>query len=616
MDFRTFTERGVSVQVIEEAAAAGAMDILQYFCDSESYSDIVATSGVDTGLEPRNISWGGKDTLNAATGGHSNIVRWLYQFGTDYQRDNKGTMKAAMARGDVELVRLLHQAVRVPLCGVELAAANGHLNMLQTLIRVGKIPPGVMVKAAENGHLDIVRWLIELDWSNEDADSDEDTRYNDDIYHGGYTNSYYEKRPPPITSTGGEATLSIHVAACNGHLGVAKYLHSHVDWPRNSEQKKLQSKHKRYTLKQLVRVLGDGHLAGKISNMTMLIAAKKGFLEVVQWLCFEFSCNQMIDLFRPYFRPTWEGKETLLAMDEAAKKGHLEVVKYLHEVAPSLKTEFSRKRKARSAQEEFTNILFGKRGARSGVKCSTRGMNLAASNNHLEVVKWLHNTRTEGCTSDAMDFAAANGHLEVVKWQHSHRSESCTTKAMDGAAFGGHLDVVKWLHQHTDAGCTTNAMDSAARMGHLDVVKWLQTNRSEGCTSNAMDGAADKGHWELVKWLHSKRTEGCTHVAMDCAATKGALKIMKWLHSHRSEGCSLKAMSQAAKNNHVQVMEWLHLNRPNDCTESAINAAAMHRALEATLFLSRVRKEEPIPEVRSHSYVNGSPGFSVFTSEG
>jgi hypothetical protein len=38
----------------------------------------------------------------------------------------------------------------------------------------------------------------------------------------------------------------------------------------------------------------------------------------------------------------------------------------------------------------------------------------------LEVVKWLHENRTEGCTPYAMHFAAREGHLEVVKWLHQN----------------------------------------------------------------------------------------------------------------------------------------------------------------------------------------------------
>lgn len=53
---------------------------------------------------------------------------------------------------------------------------------------------------------------------------------------------------------------------------------------------------------------------------------------------------------------------------------------------------------------------------------------------------------------------------------------------MDGAALDGHLDVVRWLHPNRTEGCTANAMNWAAANGHSDVVKWLRENRAELCT--------------------------------------------------------------------------------------------------------------------------------------
>jgi hypothetical protein len=36
---------------------------------------------------------------------------------------------------------------------------------------------------------------------------------------------------------------------------------------------------------------------------------------------------------------------------------------------------------------------------------------------------------------------------------------------MDNAALYGHLEVVKWLHVNRQEGCTNNAMDLAAENG-------------------------------------------------------------------------------------------------------------------------------------------------------
>ena len=102
------------------------------------------------------------------------------------------------------------------------------------------------------------------------------------------------------------------------------------------------------------------------------------------------------------------------------------------------------------------------------------------------------------------DYAAWNGALVLLK--RLPVSISGSKKAMDWAAQEGHLQVVKWLHENRSEGCTSDAMDGAAQEGHLDVVKWLHENRSEGCTSDAMDGAAQEGHLDVVKWLHENRS--------------------------------------------------------------------------------------------------------------
>jgi len=84
---------------------------------------------------------------------------------------------------------------------------------------------------------------------------------------------------------------------------------------------------------------------------------------------------------------------------------------------------------------------------------------------------------------------------------------------MDWAALNGHLDVIKWLCENRTEGCTFRAMDYAALNGHLDVIKWLCENRTEGCTFRAMDYATKNGHPDVIKWLHENRG-GYTYRAM------------------------------------------------------------------------------------------------------
>jgi hypothetical protein len=53
-----------------------------------------------------------------------------------------------------------------------------------------------------------------------------------------------------------------------------------------------------------------------------------------------------------------------------------------------------------------------------------------------DVFKFLYNEDVH-----VWGWAAANGHLEVIEWLHENRSEGCTKRAMDWAAEYGHLEV-------------------------------------------------------------------------------------------------------------------------------------------------------------------------------
>ncbi|KAI8848893.1 hypothetical protein BC829DRAFT_489808 [Chytridium lagenaria] len=168
-------------------------------------------------------------------------------------------------------------------------------------------------------------------------------------------------------------------------------------------------------------------------------------------------------------------------------------------------------------------------------------MIVAASEGHLDVVQFLHETRKEGCTTEAMDMAAAGGHLDVVRFLHERRQEGCTSDAMDMAAGRGHLDVVRFLHERRQEGCTSDAMDMAAGRGHLDV------NRQEGCTTEAMDLAAGEGHLDVILYLHENRQEGCTSGAMDMAAERGHLEVVRFLNENLDEAVNATAATSAVK---------------------------------------------------------------------
>ena len=106
----------------------------------------------------------------------------------------------------------------------------------------------------------------------------------------------------------------------------------------------------------------------------------------------------------------------------------------------------------------------------------------------------------------------SSGKLEQIKYLIEQKEFIWKNEYFDEAASNGHLDVVKFLHS-IGKDCTTNAMDDASNYGHIEIVKFLHSIGKD-CTTKAMDWASENGHLEVVKFLHSIGAP-CTTDAMN-----------------------------------------------------------------------------------------------------
>ena len=89
---------------------------------------------------------------------------------------------------------------------------------------------------------------------------------------------------------------------------------------------------------------------------------------------------------------------------------------------------------------------------------------------------------------------AEKGNLFGIKWMHYHEYEMDTWpySVMDWAASNGQLEVVKWLHKNRSEGCTPEALFWAASKGHLEIVKYLYENKLVTDIEEALDAGRDK----------------------------------------------------------------------------------------------------------------------------
>ncbi|EFA74935.1 EGF-like domain-containing protein [Heterostelium album PN500] len=87
-------------------------------------------------------------------------------------------------------------------------------------------------------------------------------------------------------------------------------------------------------------------------------------------------------------------------------------------------------------------------------------------------------TLYEDNLSKAFRRAVQNGHLHVVVWMQENLNDHlfCGTRVMDLAAEHGYLEILKYLHDNRGEGCSSEALRGAAEHGHLEIIEWIHTN--------------------------------------------------------------------------------------------------------------------------------------------
>eukprot|EP01133_Synstelium_polycarpum_P012863 gene12863-15107_t len=240
------------------------------------------------------------------------------------------------------------------------------------------------------------------------------------------------------------------------------------------------------------------------------------------------------------------------------KNGHFKLLEYkaLYTANPSIfsfQTQVTENASA-GGYLEYVQFLHD-----AGFKFTANCLDFAASNNHLSVVAFLLDNRSEGCTAYAVDSASARGHTEIVRLLHVKSRGSCayTQASIDNASANGHYSTVYFLSKEMKVVPTYRALEAATSGGHLEVVRFLLHNTNTG-TATIGDSAAASGRLELVQelHLHGKRVV-FTAAAMDIAVLGQNMDIVQFLHHYRSEGCSRAAFENAVRNKDEKMLQFL-----------------------------------------------------------
>eukprot|EP01132_Coremiostelium_polycephalum_P007567 gene7567-9302_t len=94
--------------------------------------------------------------------------------------------------------------------------------------------------------------------------------------------------------------------------------------------------------------------------------------------------------------------------------------------------------------------------------------------------------------------AAKYNRLEILKYFHS-LGDGATIFAMNSTT---DIEIVKFLHENRKEGCTYEAMLNAAKIGRVDLVKFHYYNRTEGNVNKSIEMATYQGHFHVVRFLY------------------------------------------------------------------------------------------------------------------
>ncbi|KAL7749754.1 hypothetical protein RI367_004984 [Sorochytrium milnesiophthora] len=183
----------------------------------------------------------------------------------------------------------------------------------------------------------------------------------------------------------------------------------------------------------------------------------------------------------------------------------------------------------------------------------------AAGRNFEHIVAWLTHDADLPCTTNAMNSAARVGGLDLVRFLHEHRTEGCTEQAVTNAVLAGRLDLADFLRLRRSEGCERDTFHWAVWCGcTLASIQWVVKHYPEQLTENVLCLAASGSRIDVIEYFHALPNAPFSPAAMDNAAVSGDLDLVRWFHRNRTEGCTTYAMKQAAQRGYLSIVKFLH----------------------------------------------------------
>ena len=211
---------------------------------------------------------------------------------------------------------------------------------------------------------------------------------------------------------------------------------------------------------------------------------------------------------------------------------------------------------------------------------------VAAKHNSYSVLKWaLH--RGAALTPNLLNIAIRNEHLELVRWMHEEKHVPFERMSMAWATNTGNLELLKYVVKK-NADIHVEALKFAAIAGSETMVRWLRDELKRPWVFRVCAGAARGGHLSLLQYL---RSQDCPwdRSTTYCAAEHGHLSVLQWAVDN---GCPLvltdNLLAAIIKKGHLDVLRFLCERDPTyryKSTELSITYAARNGHFAIVRFL-------------------------------
>ena len=151
-----------------------------------------------------------------------------------------------------------------------------------------------------------------------------------------------------------------------------------------------------------------------------------------------------------------------------------------------------------------------------------------AQTNKLELLKWAREEKKCKWDYDTIITAARQGNLKMVKYCVANECPS-GTYACAYAASEGHLECLKYLHEEAKAPWYIQTATWAAENGHLHILEYLVERKYDKYNEWACIYAAKNGHLDCLKYLHETAKAPWNYLAVRVAHKNNHPECLQYL---------------------------------------------------------------------------------------